>query len=136
MSSRLFFYHVQLFIPPTLQEPKVEENFQELPCWEATHLVWMIAWEWEIHMGMVDPNLYQTSCLNKAFRQPIVASMYFLLLHDDSYLGCSPKASLHTWEGKLGDILMRQHLDPWRILSYEVTIGENRMFFSPKFTVA
>ena len=46
-----------------------------------------------------------------------------LLLHDDSYLGCSPKASLHTWEGQLGDVLMKQHLDPWRILSYEDAIG-------------
>ena len=42
----------------------------------------------------------------------------------DSYLGCSPKASLHTWEGQLGDVLMRQHLDPWRILSYEDDTGE------------
>ena len=50
--------------------------------------------------------------------------MDFLLLHDDSYLGCTPKASLHTWEGQLGDVLMRQHLDPWRILSYEDAIGE------------
>ena len=72
-------------------------------------------------MGMVDPNIHQTSCLKKAFRQPIFASMDDL--HDDSYLGCTPKASLHTWEGHLGDILMRQHLDPRRILSYEDATG-------------
>ena len=83
----------------------MEEDFQEFPCWEVTHPVWMIAWGWEIHIGMVDPNIHQTSCLNKAFRQPIVASMDVLLF--DSNLGCSPKASLHTWEGKLGDVLMR-----------------------------
>ena len=53
-----FVYHVHIFSPPTFQEPKVEEDFQELPCWEVTHFVWMIAWGWEIHMGMVDPNLY------------------------------------------------------------------------------
>ena len=83
-----FVYQVQVFSPPTLQELKVEEDFQELPCWEVTHFVWMIAWGWEIYMGMIDPNLYQTSFLEKEFRQPIVASMDILLLHDDSYLGC------------------------------------------------
>ena len=75
-------------------------------------------------MGMIDPNVYQTSCLKEAFRQPIIASIDFFLIHDANYLGCSPKASLHTWEGQLGDVLMRQHLDPWRILSYEDAIGE------------
>ena len=102
----------------------MEGGFQELPCGEVTHFECMIAWGWEINMGMVDPNVYQTSCLKKAFRQPIIASMDILHLHDDSYLGCSPKASLHTWEGKLGDVLMRQHLDIWRILSYEDATGE------------
>ena len=24
----------------------------------VTHFVWMIAWEWEIHMGMADPNSF------------------------------------------------------------------------------
>ena len=38
-------YHVQLFSPPSLQEPKVEEIFHELPFWEVTHFVWVIAWE-------------------------------------------------------------------------------------------
>ena len=90
----------------------MEEDFQGLSCWEVTHFVWMIAWGWDIHMGMVDPNIYQTSCLIKAFIPPIVSSIDTLLSHDDSYLGCSPKASLHTWEGQLGDALMRQHLDP------------------------
>ena len=74
-------------------------------------------------MGIMIPNAFQIPCLKKDFRQPFVASMDFL--HDDSYLGCTPKASLHTWEAQLGDILMRQHLDPWRILSYEdATWGE------------
>ena len=103
----------------------MEEDSQELPCWEVTHFVWMIAWGWGIHMGMVDPNIYHNSCIKKAFRPPIVSSIDILPSHNDSYLGSSPKASLFTWEGKLGDILMMQHLDPWRILSYEVaTRGE------------
>ena len=46
------------------------------------------------------------------------------VLHDDSYLGCTPKSSLHAWGGQLGDILMRQNIDPWRILSYEDSTGE------------
>ena len=79
----------------------------------------MLGGGWEIHMGMVDPNIYQTSCLKKAFRPTNFSSIDTLLSHDDRYLGCSPKASLHTWEEKLGDVLMRQHLDPWRILSNE-----------------
>ena len=45
-----FFYQDQIFNPPTLQEPKVEDDFQELPCWEVTNFVWMIAW------GMEDPH--------------------------------------------------------------------------------
>ena len=75
-------------------------------------------------MGMMVPNEFQIPCLKETSRQHIIASMDVLLLHDDSYLGCSPKASLHTWEGKLGDVSMRQHLDPWRILSYEDATGE------------
>ena len=70
-----FVYHVQIFNPPTLQEPKVEESFQELLCWEVTLFVWMIAWGWEIHVGMVYPNLYKTSCLKNTFKQPIIASI-------------------------------------------------------------
>ena len=50
--------------------------------------------------------------------------MDILLLHDDNYLVCSPKYSLHTWEEQLGYVLMRQHHDPWWILSYENATGE------------
>ena len=42
-----FFYQDQTFSPPTLQEPKVEDDCQELPCWEVTHFVWKIAWGME-----------------------------------------------------------------------------------------
>ena len=35
--------HIQLCSPPSLQEPKVEEMFQELPCWRVIHFLWMIA---------------------------------------------------------------------------------------------
>ena len=84
-------------------------------------------------MGMIDPNTYQISLLKKASRQHIVASMDVLLLHDGSCLGYSPKASLHTWEGKLGDVLMIQHLVHGRILSYTDAIegGEGGLQFYP-----
>ena len=74
-------------------------------------------------MGMIAPNIFQIPCLKKAFGQHVVDSMAILLLHDDSYLGWSPKANLNTWEEQFGDLLMRQHLVPWRSLSYEDAIG-------------
>ena len=43
-----FVYHDQIFSPPTLQEPKVEKDFQDFPCWEVTQFIWMIAWGWRI----------------------------------------------------------------------------------------
>jgi len=110
---------MKIFSPPSFLELKFEGDFHELPCWEVTHFVWMISLGWEIHMWMVNRNSCQISCLKKAHRQPIFASIDVYFLHD-SYLGCSPKASLHMLEGKLGDILMRKHLDPWRISSYAV----------------
>ena len=101
----------------------MEGIVHELPCSKVTHFVWMIAWGCEIHMGMIDTDKYQIPCLKKASRKHIVASMGILLLHDDSYLGWSPKANLHIWEGQLGDVLMRQHLFAWRNLSYKDDIG-------------
>ena len=74
-------------------------------------------------MGMIVPNVFQIPCLKRAYRKHLVSSMGILLLHDDRYLGWSPKANLHIWEGQLGDVLMRQHLVPWRSLSYEDAIG-------------
>jgi len=68
-----FVYHDQIFSPPTLQEPKVEEDFQELPCWEVTHFVWMIAWEWRIHLGKMFLNTFQTPCLEWIFSNSILA---------------------------------------------------------------
>ena len=44
-------YHVQIFSPPSFPELEVEGDFHELPCWEVTHFVWMIAWGWRIHLG-------------------------------------------------------------------------------------
>ena len=49
--------------------------------------------------------------------------MGILLPDDDIYLGWSPKANLHIWEGKIGDVLMRKHIFPWRSLSYEDAAG-------------
>ena len=123
-------YHVHIFIPPILHELKVEEILHELSSWRVTHFVWLIARGGEIQMGMMNPNLYQPSCLKRTFKEPIVASMDVSLSHNVSYLGCSPIDGLNTWEGKLGDILMMQHLDPSRISSYEVATGEKRILVS------
>ena len=39
-----FVYQDHNISPPILRKPKVEDDCQELPCWEVTHFVWMIAW--------------------------------------------------------------------------------------------
>lgn len=64
-------------------------------------------------MGMMFPNTFQITYLKGTSRQHLVAFLSTLLFHDDSYL-----ANLHAWEGKYGDLLMRQHLINWRSLSY------------------
>ena len=97
----------------------MEENFKELTCWEVTHFVWMIAWGWRIHMGMMVPTTFQIPFLKGTSRQHLIASLSTLLIHDDSNL-----ASLHAWEGQYGDSLMKQHLIPWRSSSYgDATVG-------------
>ena len=88
----------------------MEDYLHELPFWRVAHFVWMIDWGWEIHMGIIVPNIFQIPCLKKASRQHIVASMGISLFHDDSYLGLSPKANLHTWEEQFVDLLMGQNL--------------------------
>ena len=50
----LLSYHFHLFIPPTFQEHKVEETFQELPCWRVTHFIWIIACTREVIIHHVD----------------------------------------------------------------------------------
>ena len=101
----------------------MEEFFHELPFWRVTLSVWMIAWGWELHMGMKVPNIFQIPCLNKASRYHIVASIDIPLLHDESHLDLPPKPNLYTWEEKIGDILMSEHLVPLRKLSYEDATG-------------
>ena len=124
-------HHVQIFSPPILHELKVEEILHELPIWRVTHFVLLIAWGGEIQMGMMNPNLYQLSCPKRTFKQPIVASMDDPMSHNASYLD-----SLHTWEGQLGDMLMMQRLDLWRLSSFELATGEKRMLFSPILAVS
>ena len=85
---------------------------------------------------MMNPNTYQPSFFQRTYKQPIVASLDVLLSHNVSYLGCFPKDGLHTLEGKLGDILMMQHLDLWRISYYEVVVVEKRVIFNPILAVA
>ena len=79
----------------------------------------------------MNPNLHQNSCFKRIFKLPIVASMDVLLSNNANYLDI-----LHTWERKLGDILMMHHLDPWKISSYEVAIREKRILFSPILAVS
>ena len=109
----------------------MEDDLHELPFWRVANFSWLIAWGGEVQMGIMSPNLYQPSCFKRIFKQSIVASMDVLLSHNVSYLD-----SLHTWDGKHGDILMMQHLDLWRISSYEVVLGEKRVLFSPILAVA
>ena len=70
-------------------------------------------------MGMIIPNEFQIPCLKGTSGQHLITFLSTLLVHYDSYL-----ANLHAWEGQHGDLLMRQHLIPWGILSYvDATIG-------------
>ena len=104
----------------------MEEDFQKLPCWEVTQFVWMIAWGWRIHMGMVIPNVFQIPCLKGTSRKHLIASLSTLLVHDDSY-----SANLHAWEGQYGDLLMRQHLILLRRISIaDATVGGGRLLSS------
>ena len=74
----LLIPQIQPCNPPSLQELKVEEMFHELLCWRVTHFLWMIAWEWRLHMGMMIPNTFMIPCLKKASRSDNVekASCY------------------------------------------------------------
>ena len=53
-----FVYHDQIFIPPTLEELKVEDDLYELPFWRVTPFVRLIDWGRRIHMGMLFPNTF------------------------------------------------------------------------------
>ena len=83
----------------------------------------------EVSLGLIVPNAFQTPCLERTSRQHLVASLSISRFHDDGYLGCSPNASLHAWEGHYGDLLMRQHHIPWRSSSYEDATGGGKENF-------
>ena len=68
-----FAYQDQICNPLTLQEPKVEGDFQELPSWEVTHFVWMITWGWRIHMGDIFLKILHNPCLGWRFLSSILA---------------------------------------------------------------
>ena len=88
--------HIHPCNPTYLQEPKVEEIFHEFPSWRVTHFLWMIAWGWRLHMGMMIPNIFQIPCLKKASRPHTVVSMYIPLFQDESHLEFLPKAYFCT----------------------------------------
>ena len=103
----------------------MEGDFYELPCWEAAYVVWMIAWGWEIHMGMMSPIIYQISCLKEALRQPIVSFMD-IFFYMTAIWGCSPKARLHMLEGQLGHLIDDMASFSWRSLSCMDATGKLR----------
>ena len=78
-----YVYHVQILSPPTLHEFKVEEHFQELPCWEIAHLIWMISW------GMEDPHgEYVPQHISESMPWEETVQLYPLqLLEDKQHLG-------------------------------------------------
>ena len=82
----------------------MEGDYYELPCWEAAYVVWMIAWGWEIHMGVMSPIVYKISCLNKALIHPIFPFMD-ICFYMTAIWGCSQKAGLHMLEGQLGHLI-------------------------------
>ena len=49
-------------------------------------------------MGDESPTIYHLSCLEKTNGLHMFLSMYLPLLHDDSYLGYSPKEKFYSWE--------------------------------------
>ena len=82
-------------------------------------------------MRMMSPNAFHIPCLKGTFGKHLISFLSTLLFHDDSSL-----ANLHAWEGQYGDLLMIQHLIPWRNLSYVDAIargGENFQFYSCSF---
>ena len=101
----------------------MEDNFHELPFWGVAHVVWMIAWGWEIHTGIKVPNHFLIPCLKKASIPHIFSSMDIPLVHDDSHLDFSPKAYFYIWDEQLKKTVMRKHLVLWRNLSLEDATG-------------
>ena len=80
-----FVYQDQIFSPPILHEPKVEDDCQELPCWEVTQFVWMISW------GMEDPH-------GEDVPQHISDSMPWVEILQ--FYPCSFLRTSNIWEGR------------------------------------
>jgi len=91
---------VQIFIPPTLLEPKVDDSFQELPSWKVTHFSWLIAWRWRIHMGKIFPILSQIPFFKGTSRYHFSILLSISPLHDDGLI-----ADLHAEEEQCGDLI-------------------------------
>ena len=68
---------------------------------------------------MIAPKKIYISFLKGTSRQHLIAFFSTQLVHYDSDL-----ANLHAWEGKYGDLLMRQHIILWRSISHvDATTG-------------
>lgn len=93
-------YHVQISNPPILHEPKVEDDFQELPSWKVTHFAWLIAWGWSLHMGRMSPNTFQIPCIGRTSRHHLATLLSTSLFYDDSLV-----ANLHAEEKKCGSFI-------------------------------
>ena len=95
-----FVYHVQIFIPPTLSELKVDDNFQELPSWKVTHFSWLIAWRWRIHMAKIVHIIFQILFFKGTFRNHFVILLSISPLHDDGLI-----VDLHVEEEQCGGLI-------------------------------
>ena len=110
--------HSQLCSPPSLQELKVEEILHEFPYWRVTHYVWLIYWGGRDSKWDDESQFTSALMLQKDLQVAHCCFHRYFTVTNVSYLD-----SLHTWEEKLEDILMMQHLDPWENSSYEVLQG-------------
>ena len=93
-------YHVHIFIPPTLPEPKVDDSFQEFPSWKVTHFAWLIAWRWRIHMGNIVPISFQIPFFKGTSRHHFSILLSISPVHDDGLI-----ASLHAEEETYGGLI-------------------------------
>ena len=108
-----------------------EELFYELPCWKVIHLIWMIAWRWEFHIGNEIPYSFHHSYLEEAFRQQEGFQIELPFSHDGSHLVYPPKANFHIWEEPLGDRIIVENMKQWWGLLMRRPQEEEERNFSP-----
>ena len=109
-----------------------EDLFYELPSWEVSHFIWMIAWRWESLIESEVPNDCHHLYLEEAIDQQECFHIDLPFFHDEIHLGYPPKANLHTWEEPLGDIIVAEYLKKWwRLLDVEAKRGGGEILHHP-----